>query len=73
MKRAIITDHALLRYLERVKGIDVEGCREPLEKAFESPRMRRVIEFMGDTNCKIKSNGITYCVRGGRVMTCYPK
>ncbi len=74
MKRVTkITDHALLRYLKRAKGIDIEGFRQYLEDALNTPRLRQVIDFAGDTNFKVKTGGITYCIRGGRVTTCYPE
>ena len=73
MKKTIrLTDHAVLRYLERVKGIDVEGYRRSLEKTLDTPRMQRIFEFVGDTNCKVKTDDITYCIRDKRVITCYP-
>ena len=72
MKQAMkITDHALLRYMERVKGIDTEGFRQYLEDALNKPRLRQVVDFAGDTNFKVKTGGITYCIRGGHVTTCY--
>ncbi len=68
-----ITNHALLRYLERVEGIDIEGFRQSLEDALNTPRLRQVIDFAGDTNFKIKKSGVTFCLRGGHVTTCYPE
>lgn len=74
MKRsAKITDHALLRYLERAEGLDIEGFRQYLEDGLNTPRLRQVIDFAGDTNFKIKKGGITFCIRGGHVTTCYPE
>lgn len=35
MKKVHATDHALLRYLERVRGIDVEAIRAHIEKTCE--------------------------------------
>ena len=74
MKQAMkITDHALLRYLERAEGIDTERFRQYLEDALNTPRLRQVIDIAGNTNFKIKKGGITYCIRGGHVTTCYPE
>ena len=67
------TDHALLRYLERAEGIDIEGFRQCLEDALNTPRLRQVIDIAGNTNFKIKKGGITFCIRGGHVTTCYPE
>ena len=74
MKRSVrFTDHAVLRYLERVKGIDVEGYRRSLEESLDKPMMRKVISFAGHADYKVKADGVTYCVRDRSVMTCYPQ
>lgn len=74
MKRATkITDHAVLRYLERFKGIDVEETRRFLAQTLDTPRTREVIEFAGESRCKIKkADGSTFCVQGRTLITCYP-
>ena len=74
MSQLRITDHALLRYLERIEGIDIEGFRSQLEeKVCNAPRMRDTIAFASDVDCKLRIDGITYCLRSGVVATCYPE
>lgn len=59
--RAIITDHALLRYLERVLGIDVEGIRDEVGR-----KVDRAVE-MGA--CGTTIEGWNYRIEAGRVVT----
>jgi hypothetical protein len=33
--RIIVTDHAIVRYLERIAGVDIEGLREEIKKETE--------------------------------------
>lgn len=35
-RRVIVTNHALLRYLERVGGFDIEGLRRAIEQQIEA-------------------------------------
>ena len=73
MKRAAkITDHALLRYLERIIGIDVEGYRRDFEETLNTPRLQQAIDFVGKSECKINVKGTIYCFQGGKITTCYP-
>lgn len=44
-KGVIITDHAVLRYLERVKGIDIQAIREEI---LVDDRMVEAIKILGD-------------------------
>ena len=39
------SDHVVLRYLERVRGIDVEAVRTDIEGLFESTTMQWVAEW----------------------------
>lgn len=40
--RLIITDHAILRYLERVKGLDVEAIKEEM---LPQPEERAIVSI----------------------------
>ena len=64
-----VTDHALVRFLERAKGIDVEGFRRQIAESLGSPSTKRLIEFSGGANCKIKKGNAVYCLRGKTVTT----
>ncbi|MCY4360925.1 MAG: hypothetical protein OXE42_01880 [Gammaproteobacteria bacterium] len=67
-----ISDHAVLRYLERFKGIDVEETRRSLARVMDTPRMNDVIEFAGQARCKVKKADGIFCVQDGTLTTCYP-
>lgn len=61
MTRDAITDHALLRWLERVHGIDVDGFRQRLHDE-SKPYL--------DAGAKAWTRGgATYIARGGRLVT----
>lgn len=72
MKQINVSDHAVLRYLERFEGIDVEGARRSLAQTLDTPRMHQVIEFAGESRCKIKKADGIFCVQGRTLTTCYP-
>ena len=55
MVRPHITDHALLRYLERHVGIDIEAHRREMERAVE----RGVQEGA----CGVVIHGLRFCLR----------
>lgn len=65
-----ISDHALLRHLERVEGIDVESIRADLQHRF-SPAHEAVI-IIGVENYSIRAGDLSYIVRGGTVTTVLP-
>ena len=65
-----VSDHAVVRYLERVKGFDVEGIRRQIAESLGSPSTKRLIEFSRGANCKIKVGNAVYCLRGKTVTTC---
>ncbi len=62
--RAIVTDHAVLRHLERVQGIDVEAVRRELgfkvDAAIEAGATATVAE------------GIRYVLGEDRLVSCVP-
>ena len=69
-----ITDHAVLRYMQRQLGVDVEAIREDLARHFDNPKSKQLLEFAANARCKIKlGDGFTYCFQGDRMTTCYPK
>lgn len=57
-----VSDHALIRYLERVHGIDMDACRD----AILTPDAVSAIKAGAHT---IKVNGIKFAVRNGVVTT----
>ena len=67
------SDHVVLRYLERVRGIDVEAVRADIEGLFESATMQGVAEWTHGASFRVDLNGLVFCCRGNVVTTCYPK
>ena len=74
MQSPIITDHAVLRYLERNVGMDIDRIRRSLaEQAMNDPRTRKGIDEFGDARYNIKKGeGIIFCMKGGAMTTTYP-
>ncbi len=68
-----VTDHAVLRYLQRVDGVDVEGVRQRIAESLDKSWTNDLVDFAGNTPFKIKAPDLTCCVRSGTVTTCYPK
>lgn len=66
----IITDHAMLRYLERVHGLDIEGMRTELQLRFG--RAHLAMTGMGGGTYSIRHEGHQFVVRGDKVTTVLP-
>lgn len=62
-----ISDHALLRFLERSSGLDFEGVRAALSTALE--RAHKAARALGDHDYLVKIGGRTFVVRGDMVTT----
>jgi hypothetical protein len=61
-----ITDHALLRYLERAKGLDVEAIRREIA----TPELRAAIAAGAKT---YSVENWTYVIEGGAIVTVRPR
>lgn len=62
--RAHVSDHAVLRYLQRVHGVDIEGLRR---------RIGRVADLAVEHNASsVLVGGHRYLVRDGVVVTVEP-
>lgn len=60
--RPLVTDHAVLRYLERVYGVDIEGLRRRIEHVTHEAREHGAVA----ANC----DGVHYKLsKSGRVIT----
>lgn len=57
-----LSDHALLRYLERVKGIDVEGARREIM----TPGIVAAVKALATS---VLVNGAKFLVRDGTIVT----
>lgn len=63
-RRPHVSDHAMLRYLERVVGIDVDLHRRDVER-----RVARAVELGA---CGLISDGFRYVISDFRVTTVTP-
>lgn len=62
-----VSDHALVRFLERAGGYDVEAIRAALEISLA--RAHTAAEILQTVNYLIHSDGVTFVVRAGTVTT----
>lgn len=67
MTAPAITDHALLRFLERAGGLDVEGLRLALGTSLT--RAHAAARSVSSADYLIKADGMVYVVRGENVTT----
>lgn len=61
---ALVTDHAVLRYLERVKGVDVEAARMDLGHKVDAAIRAGAVATVSD--------GIRYVLVEDRLISCIP-
>lgn len=67
LKKIHITDHAMLRYLERVQGIDIEELRNSLSQ--KATRAYAAAESIGGGEYAIKVDGFRMRVQSDHVVT----
>ncbi|MEM7507653.1 MAG: hypothetical protein AAF415_13000 [Pseudomonadota bacterium] len=60
-RRPIVTDHAIVRYLERGLGVNIEGLRKRIEK-----RAALALQHNADG---VRIDGLTFKIAEGRVTT----
>lgn len=65
-----VTDHAVVRYLERIEGLDIDRIRRQISESLSSPFAKRLIEFSSGASCRIKAGNAVYYLRGKSVTTC---
>lgn len=61
-----VTDHAVIRYLERVRGLDIEGIRSEIL----SPEVIQQMEVLGTTG-KFVNKNLQIVVKNNKVITVY--
>jgi hypothetical protein len=66
-RRLRVCDHALLRFIERVGGLDTEGLRKQLEESLN--RAADAAEQLGAREMTIAADGMHYVVVKGVVVT----
>lgn len=57
-----VTDHAVLRYLERVQGFDIEAVRRAIALKCKGATVAR----------SVLSDGFSYMIKNGTVVTIRP-
>lgn len=63
-----VSDHAIVRYLERVVGIDVEACKqEMLSKLPKELKFANPVQFV-----KISDDGLQYVIRDNLIISVTP-
>lgn len=64
-KQPTVSEHALLRYMERVKAFDLSL----IENEILSPQNRAIINASPNKSCKIKKSGYELVVKNGVVIS----
>lgn len=67
MRAPVVTDHALLRFLERAGGLDVEGVR--LAIADGLGRAHAAARAIGAENFQIRADGLVWVMHGDKLIT----
>ncbi len=62
-KKAIVSEHAMLRYIERVMGVDLSVVEEEIL----NDHNRKAIDFA--PSCRIKAGGVELVVKDRVVVT----
>ena len=70
MTKLRVTDHALVRILERIAGLDVEGLRAHIVASLE--RACAAAAEIDQKEFTISSNGFRYVIRNGALVTVEP-
>ena len=65
-----VSDHAVLRFLEREGGLDVEAVRRAM--AASIARAVAVADKLDGASYKVVTTGVTFVVEGGVVVTVVP-
>lgn len=67
MPRVHVTDHALVRFLERGAGLDIQGVRSALQHSLE--RAIALTGELGVTRYSVHADGLIYVVADGTLVT----
>jgi hypothetical protein len=65
VKPLLVSDHAVLRWLERHHGVDIEAARDEIRKVVRPL-------FAGLPSQSIKINGTRFIIKNGTVTTFLP-
>lgn len=62
-----VSDHALMRFIERAGGFDVESLRGQIADSLE--RASKAAELLGQSDYTVKADGLVYVIVGGVCVT----
>lgn len=65
-----VTDHAMVRFLERAGGVEVEALRLQIEASLE--RAHSAARAMSEHDYLVRVDGLIFVVRGEAVTTVLP-
>lgn len=65
-----VTDHALLRYIERIHGVDIEALREELRQ--RALRCATAAQIIGAAEYRINCGDMQMRVVGKNIVTIVP-
>lgn len=65
----VVSDHAVLRYLQRVELIPVSEARYKILTMVEDFLTDKKVELLKDTNYKLNIKGITFIIRNRTIIT----
>lgn len=66
-----VTDHAMLRFLERGGGFDIEELRARMEASLA--RAHAAARSLSVSDYLVRIDGLTFLVRGEAVVTVFPE
>lgn len=66
-KRVVkVSDHAVIRYIERVHGVDVDSIRAQMAKALK----KEIMNFAGGNDISVTTNECKFVIKDGVIITC---
>jgi len=66
-----VSDHALVRFLGRVAGVDVDAMKGVIAGSLD--RARRAAGQIGATDYTVRADGMVFVVRDGVLVTIHDK
>ena len=59
-ERVDVSDHAVVRYMERVLGVDVDGVRAEIANKIRNPE--KYAQFLRGTTAKVRTEGTVFVI-----------
>ncbi len=70
-QRVAVSDHALVRFLGRVAGVDIEAMKGAIAGSLD--RAHRAAGRIGATDYTVRADGLVLVVRDGVLVTIHDK